>query len=204
MAKTFSLALIALLLAACAPAASAAAELLVPPGNSAANQYTETFPTSKGEEEEKGKEKDVVPGKVLGDGKARALEDKGPVGKAVADFAAETAPTVTADSSSGNDANGGGKTGHKDGNGSQDDGEGQADKGGGGGTPSGGGSGPSAGSGADSGGAQPSGSSGLGEVVSQATGTSSGTLGWLLPLILVAVVIWSAAYVWRDRQQRVV
>ena len=46
----------------------------------------------------------------------------------------------------------------------------------------------------------PSGSSGLGEVIGQATGSSSGELGLLLPLLIIAVVIWSAAYLRRQRR----
>ncbi|MDX6626013.1 MAG: hypothetical protein QOE56_1002 [Solirubrobacterales bacterium] len=203
MPKAFLIPLTALTLLACCLATSAAAESLVPPGNSAANQYTQTFPTSKGEEDEQGKKKSgVTPAQVLGAGKAHELEDKGPAGKAVADFAAETSPTSDGESSPA----GGSGSGNADGKGdpkpqpagSGSDGGNEEKTGSAAG---GGGQTPTGGSGA---GAQASGSSGFGEVVSQATGTSSGTLGWLLPLILVAVVIWSGAYVWRNRQQRVV
>lgn len=186
--------------------AGAAAESLVPPGNSAASQYTETFPTSKGEEDEQGKKKSgVTPAQVLGAGKAHQLEGKGPTGKKVAEFAAETSPTTVPAAVGGEEAAAGdGKSqapehGSKRGGSNGDSEQSSEGSGGAAGRPSGGGSGGSGGAGA-----QASGSSGLGEVVSQATGTSSGSLGLLLPLILIAVVIWSVAYVWRNRQQRVV
>jgi hypothetical protein len=191
------------------PAAVAAAEI-VPPGNSAVNQYTETFPTSKGEEKsELEKKTSVTPGDVLGAGKTRKLDEKGAAGKAVAQFTAETAPATGADAGSGNgESNGNGASDGK----SQGDGKGQgkqpsnggkANNGGGNETQessTGGGGAPSAGSG----GSGPAGSSGVGEIASQATGTASDSVGLWLPLILIAVVIWSGFYVWRNRQQRVV
>lgn len=204
MLKAILFPLTVLATVACFFSAGAAAESLVPPGNSAASQYTETFPTSKGEEDEQGKKKSgVTPTQVLGAGKAHQLEDKGPTGKKVAEFAAETSPTAVPVAGSEEAATGDGKSrtpkhgskpGASDGAGEQSEGAAGAA-----GQPSGGGSGGSGGAGA-----RASGSSGLGEVISQATGTSSGSLGLLLPLTLIAVVIWSAAYVWRNRQQRVV
>jgi hypothetical protein len=193
------------ILACCLSGATASAGELVPPGNSAVNQYTETFPTSEGEEQSSlEKKKGVTPGQVLGAGKAHKLEDKGAAGKAVAEFTAETAPSSASESGNGESsggqtgkgkANGKGKAPHKQG--------GNGPGGGGGGEEqqsAGGPGGGSAGNGSGGG----SGSSGLGEIVSQATGTSSGSIGLWLPLILIAVVIWSAVYVWRNRQQRVV
>jgi hypothetical protein len=185
----------------CFPAA-ASAGTLVPPGNSAANQYTETFPTSQGEEEsELEKKNGVKPNDVLGAGNTRKLDQEGATGKAVAQFTAETAPVVQ--------SSGGGES-----SGNQGKGHGQASKGEGGSGGSEGeeasqGSGGSGGSGGNSGSggataASGSGSSGLGEIVSQATGGSSGGIGLLLPLILIGAVVWSALYVWRNRQQRVV
>jgi hypothetical protein len=194
----------ALAVLACCLPATASAGALVPPGNSAVNQYTETFPTSEGEEQSSlEKKKGVTPGQVLGAGKAHQLEDKGAAGKAVAQFTAETAPNSSADSGNGESTtagngkgNGKGKTPQKQGgDGPNGNGEQQESSGGAGGgstnTGSGGGSGSS-------------GSSGFGQIVSQATGTSSGSVGLWLPLILIAVVAWSAVYVWRNRQQRVV
>jgi uncharacterized membrane protein YgcG len=203
MPKAISILFAALTLLVCCSATGTAAAALVPPGNSAANQYTETFPTSKGEEDEEGKKKSgVKPAQVLGAGKAHQLEDKGRTGKAVADFAAETAPAAVDPAPEAEGGNGEAKPGKsgKDkagkngaGGASGGDEEGSAGTGGGGGSPSGG-----------SGSASSSGSSSLGEIASQATGTSAGSVGLWLPLILIAVVIWSAAYVWRNRQQRVV
>ena len=47
----------------------------------------------------------------------------------------------------------------------------------------------------------PAGSSGLGEVIGQATGSSSsGQLGLLLPLLILAVATWAVAYVLRQRR----
>ena len=48
----------------------------------------------------------------------------------------------------------------------------------------------------------PDGSSGLGAVLGQATGSSdSGQLGLLLPLIVLATIAWSVAYLVRRRRQ---
>jgi hypothetical protein len=209
MRKPILIALTALaLVASCA--SSAAAGTLVPPGNSAANQDTETFPTSKGEEDAQHKKKSgVTPADVLGAGKAHKLEDKGATGKAVAEFTAETSPSAVDSSTQEGGETGSAKPGKpgkskgdKNGTGAP---SGGSEGGSGGASGAGGGGGgqpPAAGSAA--GAASSSGSSGLGEIASQATGTSSGTVGLWLPLILIAVVIWSAAYVWKNRQQRVV
>lgn len=84
------------LLALSAPTAGAA---VVPPGNSAANQYTESFPTAGGQ---------ATPGKTIraqgGGGSSQALsgaeaqqlEAAGPTGRALAEVVAETAPTGVA------------------------------------------------------------------------------------------------------------
>jgi hypothetical protein len=201
------LALTVLTVLGCALPATVAAAEIVPPGNSAVNQYTETFPTSQGEEKsELEKKTGVKPGDVLGAGNTRKLDEKGAAGKAVAQFTAETAPATSGGSDSGSDEAGGGGAGQGKGNGKgkqpNTGGNGQKN---GGGEPQEGSGGPAGGS-ANSGpggSAGPSGSSGVGEVVSQATGTASDSVGLWLPLILIAVVIWSAAYVWRNRQQRV-
>ena len=188
--------------AALALPAAAAAEYYVPPANSAANQYTESFPGAGGESH--GKRKQVTPGTALGAGNAEKLEKKGPAGKATAEIAAETAPPQLVDSgsSSGDDA---GKTG---GNGRPDDkggeqGDGKDEGEGGSGAPGTGGSG-----GGSSGGGQgttakvqqPQGSSGLGQVFGQATGMSDGNLGLWLPLAIVLTLIGSIAYWVRMRQ----
>jgi hypothetical protein len=175
---------------------SAAAESIVPPGNSAASQYTEAFPTPQGEQDSEGRQKTATPAKVLGSKKAHRLEQQGPAGQAVANFAAETSPAAVDVSGEGEASNsGGGKRRTRkpgDGGASEVGGEEKSEASVPPGAPSSGGSG---------GGAEPSGSSGTGEVVGQATGLSSGTLGLLLPLILAGVVIWSGFYVWRSRQR---
>lgn len=189
-------------LACTLPATTAAAGEIVPPGNSAVNQYTETFPTSEGEEQSSlEKKKGVTPNEVLGAGNTKKLDDKGATGKAVAQFTAETAPTTSSDA--GSDGSSGG-----------DGGNGKSDGGGKGKQPNSGGNGqnggpeeeessanPGGGS-AGSGGSGPSGSSGFGEIASQATGTASDSIGLWLPLLLIAVVVWSGFYVWRNRQQQ--
>jgi hypothetical protein len=63
-----------------------------------------------------------------------------------------------------------------------------------------GGSGASPRAGAARGGGQ-DGSSGLGEVLGQATGASSGGMGVLLPLIVLGALAWSGAYAWRRRRR---
>jgi hypothetical protein len=206
MSKARFLPAIVLALAICAFPAGAGAEAIVPPGNSAAAQYTEAFPTAGGEKEtgDSGKKK-PTPGKVLGERNSHKLESKGSEGKAVAEFAAETAPAPAATpvpqgggespsagggntKAQGQKADSGNQNGEK-GNGGENSSPAAAAAGGGQG-----GSGTAA--------AQPAGSSGLGEVIGQATGSSSsGKLGLLLPLIVIAAVIWSLFYFWRQRQR---
>ena len=178
----------------------AAAASIVPPGNSAATQYTETFPTSGGEAAEKNGEingANLTPSKVLGSSKAHKLDGKGADGKAVAALTAATAPRPV-ESDEGAEAGGGHLRAHAGGV-----------SGGQGGGGSGHGSTAEAGSGAAV--AKPaadqsvslqgsSGSSGVGQVLSQATGSSSGQLGLLLPLLIVGTLIWSLTYLWRQRR----
>jgi len=157
------------LLAALPPAAlpcAAGAEQLLPPGNSAANQYTEAYPTSGGDASVRGAQP-RSPAKALGAKNARRLERLGPEGRAAADLAAATAPA--------------GRTG---GTPSQRDGGGAM----GGGTE-------------PDGELDPAGSSGLAQVLGEATGASAdGELGPLLPLIVIATVVSAVAYVWRRRR----
>lgn len=166
---------------------AAAAEYYVPPANSAANQYTESFPGAGGESHGKGK--NVTPGTALGAGNAEKLEKKGPAGKAAAEMAAETAPPQLVDhGSGGEDA---GKTGA---NGQTGDTKGDDESGSGApgsnGSPSGGGGN----NGVAANVQQPQGSSGVGEVLGQATGASEGNLGLWLPLAIVLTLIGSVAY----------
>ncbi len=176
--------------AALALPAAAGAEYYVPPANSAANQYTESFPGAGGESS--GKRKEVTPGTALGAGNAKKLEAKGPAGKAAAEMAAETAPPQLVDQGGGDE--GGGGTGGND----QTDGKG--DEGGSGAPGAAGSSGGSSGGGTGAANAQqPQGSSGLGQVVGQATGVSDGNLGLWLPLVIVLTLIGSVAYWVRTR-----
>jgi len=186
--------------------ASAGAEEIVPPGNSAASQYTEAFPTAGGEKETEdgAKKKKAVPADALGARNAHRLESKGDEGKAVAEFAAETAPVPASSSppSAADDSSvGNGSQSDSAGRGNGDGGNGSAgggDESAGGGASTGGGSG-GAGAAAVN---QPSGSSGLGEVLGQATGSSSsGSLGLLLPLIVIGAIVWSLFFIWRQKQR---
>lgn len=187
--------------AALALPSAAAAEYYVPPANSAANQYTESFPGAGGESH--GKRKQVTPGTALGAGNAEKLEKKGAAGKATAEIAAETAPPQLVDDGSGDgdqtgkaDGKGrnGDKSGEGDGQGEGESGSGAAGTGGSGGGPSGRGQGGAANV------QQPQGSSGVGQVLGQATGVSDGNLGLWLPLAIVLTLIGSVAYWVRTRQ----
>ncbi|MGD9737539.1 MAG: hypothetical protein AB7V58_18305 [Solirubrobacterales bacterium] len=195
------------LLALALPAGAAAQ--IVPPGNSAAAQYTETIPTSQGEQNAQGPKQQVNPNDVIGSKNTKKLEEQGPEGAAVAEFTAETAPTTGSggeESSADGKAeteNGGGKP-KGSGGGGNGTGSGSKSQEAGGEEGSTAGSGAAAGNGSGSGpsagGPGPSGSSAVGEVASQATGVSSGALGLWLPIVLVAVVLWAALMVWRRRE----
>lgn len=184
--------------AALALPSTAAAEYYVPPANSAANQYTESFPGAGGESH--GKRKPVTPGAALGSSNAKKLESKGAAGKATAELAAETAPSQLVDQGS-NGGEGAGKTGGSDRTG--DNGDEQANgEGGSGAAGTGGSNGGSSGGGGGSAATtaqQPQGSSGLGQVVGQATGVSDGSLGLWLPLAIALTLIGSIAYWVRTR-----
>lgn len=157
------------------PSAAMAAPL-VPPGNSAVTQYTQTFPTAGGQQQAgKGTHRGSrSPAKVLGARNARKLDARGPQGHAAAEVAAATAPSVAGGSEPGAAHGAGGPA--------------QA--------PAGSGGGSRAGSGL------PGGSSGLGEVIAQATGSSSsGELGLMLPLLIATALAWSLAYLLRRRKR---
>jgi hypothetical protein len=196
----------ALVLAAVPAAAQAE---YVPPNNSAAIQYTETIPTSRGQKDAEGDKGKVKPGKVLGEKNADRLESKGKQGKEVAEFAAETAPVpVTSDeggSAQGDDpGSAGGKKSDSD-EGAAGAAGGSGNGGSGGASPAGPGSATSASNNAAAGGnaatGPAEGSSALGEIAGQATGTSDGELGLLLPLVILAAVAWAAAFFWRQRRR---
>jgi hypothetical protein len=179
--------------------AIAHAEYLIPPNNSAATQYTEAVPTAGGPKatDRSNHGKHQTPSKVLGSDNADRLEAQGSEGRAVAEVAAETAPAPVA-------AGGEGAAQGKHPSTSQ---PGTNDTGPGGGNRTNGGTG-DGGSGTSVRDATltsqeiPEGSSGLGEVLAQATGSSdSGQLGLLLPLIVLGAIAWSVAYVLRRRKR---
>ncbi|MEZ5079037.1 MAG: hypothetical protein R2725_16535 [Solirubrobacterales bacterium] len=160
--------------ALCLPA-GAAAQRYVPPGNSAATQYTEVIPSSGGQQDaEHHRKKKVVPVEVLGERTVSELEAEGPVGREVAEIAAATAP-VPVDREPTRKAKDDGK-----------EGQGASGVAGGGG-----------GEGGPPAIEPPAGSSGAGEVLGQATGLSSGQLGLLLPLLIVGAIVWAAVFLQR-------
>jgi len=139
------------------------AHAVVPPGNSAVNQYTETFPTARGAQTTKRKrQKARSPREALGGAKARKLAAEGPVGREVAEVVAATAPSGISANRAQTGSHGNAAPTGKD----------------------------------------PEGSSGIHEVIAQATGSSdSGRMGILLPLLILAAVAGSAFYFWRHRRQ---
>jgi hypothetical protein len=183
--------LLASLALAAFPAAAPAASL-VPPGNSAANQYTETFPTSGGNAEAKGKGK-VNAGDVLGAGNAKKLDSQGKQGREAAAVVAATAPPSALAPEDSGEGGSEGSAGGGGGKGGKGDNSGQT--GGNDGVPAGDRSGAAVST-------DESGSSGFGEVLGQATGsTSSGGTGLLLPLVVLASVIWALAFFLRRKRR---
>lgn len=145
---------------------AASAQPVVPPGNSAANQYTETYPTAGGNTPT-GNGSAPSPAKALGTRNARRLQALGPQGRAAAAVAAATAPAVEIEAASGRPHRGSSPKKNAEDSPTM---------------------------------AHPGGSSGLSEVIGQATGSSSsGRMGLLLPLIILGVIAWSIAHVWRRR-----
>jgi hypothetical protein len=172
------------------------AEYYVPPGNSAVNQYTESVPTSGGPKNV-GKGGDgAKPQKVLGSENTKRLEEHGEQGRRAAEVAATTAPkpVVTfTEAPASEPGQGGGGTGDGQGGGTgpgkqtapeQQSGVSQEVE-----------------EGTNARAAEPSGSSGLGEVLGHATGSSSGGMGLLLPLILVAAIVWASLMYRRQRSR---
>ena len=190
-------------LALALPTSAVAAEeagSVVPPENSAATQYTEAVPTAGGDKPSDGGGKKPSPAKVLGHHNAKRLESQGQEGREVARVVAETAPETSPPTEAAPPAQ---ESSSSQGNSSRRT---QSDQGG-----------------TSSGEPQeavhphhivvraaepptaptelPSGSSGLGEVIAEATGSSSsGQLGGLLPLAVLATIAWSLAYFWRQRR----
>ncbi len=190
----------AIAIACLALPSAAGAETVVPPENSAATQYTEAIPTGGGRKDagKTGGGKEATPAEVLGAGKAKKLKKQGDEGRAAAEVAAETAPSSAAGTASPPPA-----TKPPTGNGPSTGGDGnkapasEAEVGGSAvdrkATPA-----PAA---ADPLAAEPA-SSGFGEVLGQATGSSaSGQLGPLLPLLILGTILWSLLFAWRHRRQ---
>ncbi|HEU4943996.1 MAG TPA: hypothetical protein VFT10_02435 [Solirubrobacterales bacterium] len=181
--------------------ATAGAEYLVPPSNSAATQYTETLPTAggHGDTEKASKGRKRSPAEVLGTRDAKKLDQQGQSGQEVAEFTAETAPAPSEETTPPASEAGGAGSAAQDKSPSKRDenaGSGAGAAGGKGGPP-----------GPDRAAARPEapgpeGSSGLSEVIAQATGSSSsGQLGLLLPLALVAALAWALAFLWRQHNR---
>jgi hypothetical protein len=172
---------LAVLVASLAFCSAASAEFLIPNGNSAVNQYTEGLPTAGGERNTKGgDERPVKPAKTLGADNAKKLEEKGAEGMAAAELAAETAPADVATievEREREDRPPEKKPAEPTQQGGDEGGPAQtADP-----KP------PASAAGTAEG------SSGLGEVSSAATGLGdTGGLGLLLPLTLIAALVWAA------------
>jgi hypothetical protein len=190
------LALVMAISAALLAPPTAIAAGIVPPGNSAVNQYTQTIPTSRGNKEVR-QGGHGSPSKALGHKATKKLQKQGKDGRSTAELAAAGTPAAAAGSGSG--SGGGGATGNGGASGN------------GGSSPAGGGStGGAGGSGAQGSGgvgsakaiaAADDGKSGFNQVVGEVTGTSSsGDLGLLLPLAIIAASVWCAAYFWRHRR----
>ena len=164
-----------------------------PPSNSAAAQYTEVFPTAGGDKKTDQAAHHRSPSKVLGAKKAHALDKQGSAGKAAAAVAAATAPAPPTSSSAAlaesapTAASGGAQRGDASGKRSAP----PANR-----APAGENAGPADAT------AQPQGSSGIESAIGRATGfDSTGSWGWLLPLVLLATLLWAGDYVWRQRRQ---
>lgn len=175
-----------------APTHALAAEV-VPPGNSGVNQYTETVPTAGGNVAIK-HQGIRQPKQALGKEQARKLEEKGPEGKAAAELAATGSAPAGAGGGDTTPAPAGKGGGGKEGG----DEERPVAAGGGSGGSSGGSN--TGRPGRTTAGPAVGGPSGLGQVVGQATGSSSGELGPLMPIVLLAALAWCAAFAWRRRR----
>ncbi len=183
------------------------ASSVVPPENSAATQYTEAIPTAGGDKETDGGRK-PSPAKVLGAKNAKRLESHGKEGREVAEIVAETAPAPAADPSVAEEPTPPRKSSPQNTASSETQGSDGEEAGGAG---AGKGSGPPSRPTESPAAKQtpastelPSGSSGLGEVIAEATGSSSsGQLGGLLPLAILAAIVWALAYFWRQQKRPV-
>lgn len=164
---------------------AADAQYVVPPDNSAVNQYTETVPTAGGgQDTDRQGKKRRTPDEVLGAGNAKRLEAHGPQGQAAAEVAAATAPetepprtTPAVDPKDGAQQKQGGTGDVREAE-----------------VPTAPAVSPLSNN--------SSGSSGLGKVIAQATGSSSsGEMGLFLPLVILAALAWSLSYFWRQRRR---
>lgn len=152
---------------------AAASQTLLPPDNSAVDQYTESYPSAGGDRSTRGDETGE-PAQVLGPAKARRLQLRGPAGRETAALVAATAPLPIGPA--GELESGGAR--------SSDEGDGTL-----------------AGSGGRSNGFPGAGASGLSAVIGQATGFSAGAApGTLLLLAILAIAIWALAYAWRSNR----
>ncbi len=171
--------------------AAAGAEYLVPPGNSAATQYTETVPTAGGQRnaEKDRPKRNASPSEVLGESKASRLDQQGDAGREVAEFTAETAPAAAAVKGAPATSDDGDNRKKPKTNEPKDDDPAAV--------------GAAAGSGGPGQGSAPasdsSGSSGLGEVLAQATGWSSSES--LLLLVVLGTIAWAFAFLRRQRNR---
>jgi hypothetical protein len=161
----------------------AMAEYLIPPGNSAATQYTEAVRprAAAGHRRRWRRGRDRSPGEVLGSRNAQRLEAMGPQGRATAEVIAATAPgtvatdvPVEAQPAARPDNGQGGREIQPRRRRAR--------------TPR-----------------LPHRIRrlvGLGEVAGQATGLTSGKTGWLLPLAIVGAIGWSLAFLLRQRKRQ--
>jgi MYXO-CTERM domain-containing protein len=200
----------------------AAADQVVPPGNSAATQYTQAFPTSGGNVvsgtsigQPNGGGGHKSPSKVIGKQTTEELESQGSEGKAVAELAAEGAPETSEPEpepepeepaeSSGGGASGGGSGGSSGGGHHAAkhpaSGPNQGAKAGGGKATQPSGTTTNA---ADTAAAEAAGngSSGLSEVVGTATGANSGQMGVFLPIVLLGALVLALVFAWRRRHDQ--
>ncbi|MBK5219282.1 MAG: hypothetical protein JJE35_05805 [Thermoleophilia bacterium] len=200
LGRSFGLAAIAI--AAFVMPATATAEPAVPPENSAATQYTEAIPTGGGRQDagKGGDGENPTPADVLGARNAQKLNQHGPEGRAAAEVAAETAPSFEAVATE-PAAETRPERSHQEpsATGRGDTKKAKTDP-------------PVAPEvkplpepiGEPSMFADTRGASGLGEVLGQATGSSSsGQLSVLFPLLILATIFWSLLFAWRQRRRAV-
>ncbi len=165
------------------PAAAGAEDYYVPSGNSAVNQYSESFPSAGGEKGSGDGGGEAKHQKSIGTKNVEQLEAQGPAGAATAELAEETAPTPTVtETTTPSPQKSAHKPAHK--GAKHDSTANQAPP-----------KHHQAAAASTGTGAQASSSSGLGEVASKAFGISQpGDLGALLPLILLASLAGAIAY----------